>query len=549
MRWTALVLVGCWGVISAPMLSRAETPRAADEQLLEKAGLKTDAESLLQFFRSRAVRASQDVVRTLIKQLASRSYTVRQRASEKLADLGAKSVPLLQEATKDPELEVRRRAEEILKKIHDNSQPQIITAAARLLAHHKTAGSAEAILDFLPAMIDDGAIRELHRVLAKVGVKDGKPDPVLIKGLEDDSPVRRAAAGAALLHAGVAAMRPKIKPLLKDADANVRRHVALWLVESGDKDAVPVLIGLFEALSPNQLWQVEDVLYRLAGDKAPSIPQGDTAKAKRAFSDAWLAWWKEHGAKVDLAMLHKNEFRNWSLIVLLDESEVLELDDKDQERFRISRLGFPLDAQTLTGDRVLLAEHGGSRVTERLRDGTVLWEKKAAEPLVAQRLANGNTFIGTKNEVFEVDREGKVLFSWGPGGMEQIMRAKRLEDGTTAIILHDTQRYLKLDATGKEMENFSFPVNVQTFGGRVETLADGGVLIPQMYMNKVIEYDGKGKVKRDFTISQPIVATRLPNGNTIITSMNENRAVELDKDGKQVWEYKGKTRVTRVFRR
>ena len=130
------------------------------------------------------------------------------------------------------------------------------------------------------------------------------------------------------------------------------------------------------------------------------------------------------------------------------------------------------------------------------------------------------------------------------------MRTCKLPDGSFAVILHSGQRYVRLDANGKELEGFSFNVNVHTFGGRIDVQPDGSVLIPQMYLNKVVEYDARGKPVREFNVSQPIVAARLPNGNTMITSMNENRAVELDLSGKQVWEYRGdKTRVTRAYRR
>ena len=107
----------------------------------------------------------------------------------------------------------------------------------------------------------------------------------------------------------------------------------------------------------------------------------------------------------------------------------------------------------------------------------------------------------------------------------------------------DRQRYVRVDRNGKEMEGLAQNVNVQTFGGRLDVQPDGNVLIPQMYSNKVVEFDAKGKVVREFNVGQPIAAIRLPNGNTIITSMNENRAVEFDQAGKQVWEYRGKTRV------
>jgi len=209
--------------------------------------------------------------------------------------------------------------------------------------------------------------------------------------------------------------------------------------------------------------------------------------------------------------------------------------------------------QSLPGERVLIAEHGANRVTERLRDGTILWQQKAAEPLVAQRLANGNTFIACRTHLTEVDRDGReVLWYARPGNEnEEFMRARKLSDGTTAVVVQargrGEQHYLRLDAAGKELSRFA--VNVHTFGGRLDVQPDGRVLIPEIYEQRVVEYDTKGKSVREFAVTQPIAATRLPNGNTLITSMTEKRAVELDLAGKMVWQYKANTRVTRAYRR
>jgi hypothetical protein len=544
MRWMALAFA-----LSATSANAAEARIAADEARLQKAGLKTDGEALLDFFRKHTVRADQQQVRVLIKQLSHRSFSVRRKATNELISLGARAVSQLREATHDTELEVRRRAEDCLHQIQLNSQPELVASAGRLLAVRKPPGAAEALLDFLPSVLEDATLREMHGVLARLTTHDGKTDASVVKALTDEDPVRRAAAAEALCRAGVKDQLGKVKALLRDPNGTVRLHAGLSLLMSGEKEAVPVLIALFEKQPRNDLWPVEDALYRLAQEKAPTLALGETAESKKAFRDAWLGWWKEQGNKVDVLARLKDVRRDFTLVVLLDEGDVLELDSKDQERFRMSNIAFPLDAQTLPGDRVLLAEHGGGRVTERARDGTILWEKAVDEPLVAQRLDTGSTFIASKNAVMEVDREGKVGFSWAPRGGDQVMRAKKLPDGSTAIILHNTQRFLRLDAEGKEMDSFSFNVNVHTFGGRVDVLDDGNVLIPQMYMNKVVEYNSKGTVVREFNVSQPIVATRLPGGNTLITSMNENRAVELDMAGKQVWEYKGKKRVTRVYRR
>jgi hypothetical protein len=547
MRWMALTIALA---AARPLTAAANDAQTAADQLrVQQAGLKTDGEALLEFFRNKTVRVDQKQIKALVQQLSHRSFNVRKKASAALIALGAHAVPQLREATRSEELEVRRRAEECLTQIQNGSEPQLIESAGRLLALRKPAGAAEAVLDFLPSVLEDSTVRVLHGVLSRVAVNDGKTDPAVVKALSDDDATRRAAAAVALCRAGVRDHQEKIKALLKDKEQLVRLHAGLSLAVQGERDAIPVLITLFDRASLNDLWEVEDILYRLAQDKAPAVALGDTAESKKEFREAWMKWWKEQGEKLDLKTALKDTPRDYTLVVLLDEGEVLELDPKDKERFRMSKVAFPLDAQTIPGDRVLLAEHGGGRVTERLHDGTVLWEKKVSEPLVAQRLPNGHTFIGSKTAVMEVDREGKAVWSWSPAGEEQIMRARKLDDGSIGIILHNSQRFLRIDTNGKEIDGFGFNVNVHTFGGRVDVQPNGNVLIPQMYMNKVVEYDAKGKPVKEFAISQPIVATRLPNGNTLITSMNENRAAEFDSAGKQVWEYRAKSRVTRVYRR
>jgi hypothetical protein len=66
----------------------------------------------------------------------------------------------------------------------------------------------------------------------------------------------------------------------------------------------------------------------------------------------------------------------------------------------------------------------------------------------------------------------------------------------------------------------------------------------------VVEYDADGQSVWEVSIDQPIAAVRLPNGNTLITLMQDKSAVEVDRTGKRVWQFKAEnTRVTRAFRR
>ena len=83
-------------------------------------------------------------------------------------------------------------------------------------------------------------------------------------------------------------------------------------------------------------------------------------------------------------------------------------------------------------------------------------------------------------------------------------------------------------------------------------LPNGRVLVPHNQEGKVIEYDRQGKIIWEVRAEAPIAATRLPNGNTLITSMSPDvGAFEVDRAGAHVWSYQhaSYTRVTRALRR
>jgi hypothetical protein len=231
---------------------------------------------------------------------------------------------------------------------------------------------------------------------------------------------------------------------------------------------------------------------------------------------------------------------------MLDLGRVIEVDADNRPRFQIDGLVFPLDAQMLPEDRVLVAEYFGNRVTERKRNGDIVWEKDIQMPLVAQRLPNGNTFIATQSQFFEVEPSGRVVMTRSLPSNESIMKAQMLANGDIACVTL-SYRFVRLNAAGKEIQ--TFPVSVHTSGGRIDVLPNGHVLVPESKNNRVAEYDADGKVAWQVPFNQPIAAVRLPNGDTLVTSLNQPRAVELDRAGNEVWEYKTDTRVTRAFRR
>ncbi|HXG12588.1 MAG TPA: HEAT repeat domain-containing protein [Gemmataceae bacterium] len=551
LRWW--VIVGSVLVLAGAAIAAEIDPVARDEQTLRDAKLATDGPALLEFFRKRtASDADPAKVKTLIRQLGDDSFEVRERASSQLVALGAPAVPYLREALKNTDIEVVRRAEECLRRIGEGSSGALVDAAARLLAVRRPAGAAEVLLAYLPSAEDEIAAEEVRGALAALALRDGKAEPALVNALTDKLPVRRAAAAVALLKTGLAELRPAVEKLLEDPDHTVRLAVALALADARDKKAFPVLIELLDELPAEKTWLIQDLLYRLAGDQAPTTAPGSDAVSRRKYRDAWADWWAKQGEKSDLARLDPPQLHGYTMVILLDQGRLMELDAKNRPRWQIEGLQFPLDAQLLPGERVLIAEQAGNKVTERNLKGEVLWQKQVPDPLVAQRLPNGNTFIATRTQLLELDRNGKEVFSHIPPAGELIMRAQRLPDGDLALVVSGgnggASRFVRLDPTGNS-ERYSFPVEVHTFGGRIEVLPNRRVLVPQMRNNRVVEHDPRGQIVWEITVDQPIVAVRLANGNTLVTCMAQQRAVELDRNGREVWEYKTTTRVTRAWRR
>jgi hypothetical protein len=545
----AAALLGA--LLGSGSFARAEE-QSAEEQRLETAHLKLDNQSLLHLFRKRTLADKDlDQVRAVIRKLGAASFREREHAVADLVSRGPVVIELLKQALKDADLEVTRRAQRCIQRIKEKDEAaEALPAAARLLARRKPAGAVEVLLAYLPFADSEEVADEIRTTLSTLAVHDGQADPALVAALTDSQPIRRAAAAEALSRANIADQKTAVRRLLHDSQPEVRLRVSLALAYRGDRDAIPVIIDALPDLPQVLAWQGEDVLLRLAeGRRPPFVSLGPDQPARRRARDAWTEWWKTNSSTVEIARLRTTPpLLGYTLIVLLDEGQVIELGKDNQPRWEVKDLLFPLDAQSLPDNRVLVAEYQASKVTERNHKGEILWEQPVDGPLMAQRLPDGNTFIGTTAQLLEVDRNHKVVFSHVLSGREQIMKATKTTDGDI-VCLTTEPRIVRLDSTGKELSSFSLSLGKPLHGGRIDVLPGGRVLVPHNAENKVVEYDASGKELWKVSIDQPVAAVRLANGNTLVTTLNQNRAVEFDRDGREVWQYRTKTRVTRAFRR
>jgi outer membrane protein assembly factor BamB len=263
----------------------------------------------------------------------------------------------------------------------------------------------------------------------------------------------------------------------------------------------------------------------------------DEAERKKA-RDAWAAWWKENGAKVELTRLDgRPRLLGYTLVLqwhnFRGTGQLIELGRDGKPRWTIDGLQYPFDFQMLPGERVLIPEWNNGRVTERNFKGEVLWEMRANSPINCQRLPNGNTFIATRNQLLEVDKNKKEIYSFNRPNHD-IMAAQKLRNGQI-VMLTNGGMCVRLDAAGKEIKSFSVG-NIQNYSA-LEALPNGRILVAQQANNKVVEYDAAGKQVWEVTVQVQTSAVRLPNGNTLVACQNNRQVVELDRNGKTVWQH------------
>ncbi len=510
----------------------------------------TEGSALLDEVRKRVIRdADRGRVQELIQKLGDDAFENREKAQYELLQLGPAVVGNLKQALTNPDVEISTRAAQLISQIEKSKIGSISQVTLRLIGFRKPAGSAEALLAFLPFAEDEGTAEEVQDALNALAVRDGQPDPVLVKALHDKNPQWRAAAAEALCQPGLVEQQVEVRKLLQDPVATVRMRAALALAGLCDRDAIPVLIASIGDLQPEQSAPAEEFLTHLAGDKTPAGVTGADEAARRKRRDAWAAWWKDSGSQVQLTMVSRNGPRQYyfgyTLVALPGNGQIMELGTDNKPRWQLKNLQNPMDVQVLPGNRVLVAEYSGGQVTERNLKNEVLWRKSINYPLSAERLANGHTFIVTRNQLLEVDRSGKEVLSI-QRTMHDVMAARKLRDGQ--IVLVSNQGYCaRLDASGKESKRFNIQNGAST--NYIDITKKGHVLIPQQWNNKLFEYDPDGKLVWEGNIHQPMAASRLPNGNTLVSSqMWPYKLFEMDKTGKVVWEFQTENYAGRVKR-
>jgi hypothetical protein len=543
-------------LLARPFASAEEV--GEDERTVRQAGVNPDGASLLEQFRKH-IPAADDLekAREHVRKLASEDFAEREQASAALVTLGPPGRAILRAALADPDIEVAHRAGVCLDQIATSHDPILLEACARLLAQKPPPGAVTVLLDFAAFAEDPALIDELAVTLTRLGVRAGEAHPALLAALADPSVVKRALAGEALVRGGAVAQRGAVYRLLQDPDSTVRERIALALLDARDRQAVPALIRLVGEMSRTRRWPIEEALTRVAGDQAPPGTGSEDENDQRERRAAWEAWWRQHGATLDLTTFDPTRPLGYTLVTVMDprgggrrmNGRVMELDAAGQVRWQMATLRNPVDAQVLGPDRVLISESVTRQVTVRNFKGEIFWVYEAPGILVsARRLRNGQTVVVTRDDVIDLDRDGKEVSRIPCPNNGTIAAAVRLPNRQTALVTITGEFHL-LDARGQSVRSIDLNARIYSSACGIDVLPNGHLLLPLYSAGEVIEVDTTGKIVWKADVATPTSVQRLPNGNTLVASLIGQDVLEIDKDGKIVAELTTGARPQRASRR
>lgn len=554
MRWS-LPLFGLLVATALHAQPADEHDWAGDEAVLKKMNLPTKGPALLQIFRDRT--PTPETAKQFHKHVArldAAPFPERMKANADLLKMGPVVRPFLVYLIADGklELETKRRQEQILEHFPPENDIAALTSAARLLERDKPADRLPVLLDFVPHVPNELVRQDLQRALNGAALVGKEPSPLILAAFKDAHVARRAAAAEALVRIlGPAAAKERIEPLLKDAHPLLRYQIGMALVEKNDKAGLPLLIQTLADASPERVEFALDLLYRAAGESAPTESYQGKKNAE-AFNAAWRKWYEKNQAGLDLSkLLARIDFGYTVITTVGPKARVIEIGPHPQNAVRWEFDGprYPLDVQILGPNRLLLTEYLDRRVTERDFKGNILKQFPANLPIACQRLPNKHTFIVTRQQLQIVDADGQQVFSWSPqSNPTSIMAAQRLKNGQFAVLTSGGLCQL-LDPQGKELKRFNMGGGVNALGGNIEVLPNGRILVPLYTQQQVAEFDWSGNKLWQASIRQPTSVTRLPNGNTLVTCSLDRRVVEIDRNGKEVWSYQTEGRPFRARRR
>ena len=412
---------------------------------------------------------------------------------------------------------------------------QVTPALIRLITLVRPANAIEIILAYIPSCNDDNIQDLLGECLGLYLNDQNTPPPALIAASTSSIEEIRTFAGRVLAQSPNEIAQKTCTTLLSDSSVRVRFEVARESIKNQNKSAIPTLIELMTKVPAEKAEAIDQTLRAIAKDKSP-----ESKNDSKVDAAAWNTWWQKEGTQLVLTPGFKNQeaLKNFLVVESFNQEKksgrVFLVTPSGKTLWEITNLSNPTDALLLPNNKILITEQGANRITERDTKGNISWEKSVTNPFHSQRLSNGNIFIASRNKIVEVGRNGNEIFSFSYPN-ETILAACKTRTNEYALLSYNGV-FLKLDSKGNEVSKsrIPFPTNFGINGGAITQ--NDRVLVSIPTLNKIMEFNFSGQSTWESTITMPGIPTKLLNGNVVAPSLNGSKIVEIQMDGKIIYE-------------
>lgn len=483
-----------------------------------------DRAAILQAFLASRVRTQIDqmAIDRAILCLGSESFDDREKAADFLARKGRAAIHSLRLAIGHSDPEVCRRVQNCLSQIDPDMDRRMIRDAISEL-RQIGAKSAWALARDLAAQAESAEER-IELVESALLLDPALPEPVVMGLARSPRPSDRLIASRSW--SGRNNQLANLLGLLKDPDREVRLWAAKPLTEAKQIQAVACLVEL--ASIPNDL----------VGEEACEILMTLSGMGTRNLKNGWAGWLASGMPGLDWERLSVNcRDRGFTVVVLFDGENggrVTRLGPGGEVIGEASGLLGPNDVEVLPGGRLLIAERNAGKISERNRQGGILWEQSiSGSPVSVARTSRGTVAVATFRELQEIDREGRVIHNLSHSSGFRSVRMK--PDGMMGAVTGDGHLLMinpewrvVSDAVIKEIGHGA------GYWCGLEFLHDDRWLVALGGSGRVAEIDTNGNIHWQAVAPTPVGAHRLPNGNTLVSSFEKKAMIELDRNGREI---------------
>ena len=471
---------------------------------------------------------------TLIANLDSDKYALREAAEEGLVAKGAKASGLLKNAIETASPEARVRAARCLKRI-SNEWLSIQQAAIHVFAgDDSTDFSSTKRLELLIRLGKEFPEPQLQSTIATAIVKnaDTSSRDAVIAGLRSDQTIIRRACVFGLPNCIPLHELSKFKSLLTDSDDNVAFTAIVSFGKHFRKTSVTHLTDNLLTSDQSDIRLLAHWMLQLISDEDFGYLEHEN-KTKRDVAIAkWQAWAKNLSPDqpLDFSKLSlPNQSRPIGFVASVNGSAATILDIEGNVVRKVETSLY--DAQAYPGHRLLVCERndGIVRLLDQKNGKSLRTVEGLSQPTDAELLNNGNILVLQGNGIAtEHDTNGAIIRSFT--GLNNSFDIDRLRNGNTIVADSGNNRLVEFSPNGKvvwEKTDLAFPNNVFR-------MADNRTLYTTYSSGEVVMLGTDGKEQWRTSLENGTLYSVFCGGGEIYVSDGGNQKIwVLGMDGKQ----------------